>query len=990
MAVTRYYLQNAASGYTPPTMRGAWDSIAGAVTNGVIGTAKVGTGSLISPGETTTTQPYNFLCNRSTSAPLAGARTVSLNSCGIAMSESNAAGDYYLRLHAFVTVGDSDVVRGIIVDGWVNASELSTANATCGAVYTPTSATVTAFAGDRIVIELGAQSQNTIANAHTVNIRRGGTTDADVTAGSSIFSTVNWFDFDITAALPQAPTNVSATGTVANIGLTWTKDVLATGYKVYRDTAAGATTLLDTLGDVASYTDTTAEFGQTYYYRLKSTNANGDSGYSAEVSAARLIPELVECRQIDSTHTDVVFDIAPDEATAETPGNWTMDGGATVSAATVQTDPKVVRLTHSALTWNTTYAVTAATAITTDASRASSVDADWIATHGGWSGVGTATQVASQNNVAHIVYLTSGLTMNVRKIGADNSLGSAVTLGTITEQHAHPGVFYLPDGTVCVMRGGWHTGTTMAVAQSATPYGTDFGSFVELPALASGKPVYAKPAVLPDGTVFVFSHRETVTPVDMLMYRKTSAQGWDSGTWTTFVSGDGGGTRYIYMQEPSVVDMGTFTRIGVTWTVYFANADGGGSQWRSTKAVGYAYSDDSGATWRRADGTAMTLPISGTDYSDTILYPFRDWCSAEATLTYDADGTPYIAIAPQLLNESTSPDTLLSRGMSVLRWTGAAWGTVTITASDSPYSANNAVPYNATYPSIVTTTIDGLQYLVSNRAYPGESFIDHLKVDYTSDGWDTHSFNRKLYGKAAHVAAADDGRLFVLRISDYESEVHLSVLTDLTPPTQPSGVTATLDTGHIDVAWTDASANESGFYVERQVDGGSWLAEATTLAGVTSIVDSDPPTTGTVKYRVAAYNDVGTSAWVESNTVSLSTPVDLPAATSAGSSSTTVVIGAISPLPAAASAGSGATSAAPGAITPLPSAASAGAGSTVAWLSLVGGIALPAATSTGQSSSAGAVTMRRTGSYSLRIGVGDSVLTIGIDEPVILTLEVDD
>jgi hypothetical protein len=68
------------------------------------------------------------------------------------------------------------------------------------------------------------------------------------------------------------------------ITLDWTKSSGATGYKIYRDTTSPATTLLTTVGDVDTYDDDTVDDQQEYFYRLKATNAAGDSDFSSEVS----------------------------------------------------------------------------------------------------------------------------------------------------------------------------------------------------------------------------------------------------------------------------------------------------------------------------------------------------------------------------------------------------------------------------------------------------------------------------------------------------------------------------------------------------------------------------------------------------------------------------------------------------------------------------------------------------------------------------------
>ena len=109
------------------------------------------------------------------------------------------------------------------------------------------------------------------------------------TAGNSAFSNVA---SDITA--PQAPTAL-AVNTIAGttnwnkLALTWTDNSSAeAGFKVERGTAAaGPFTQIATTGaGVATYTDSGLAAATTYYYRVRSYNANGNSGYSNTASKA--------------------------------------------------------------------------------------------------------------------------------------------------------------------------------------------------------------------------------------------------------------------------------------------------------------------------------------------------------------------------------------------------------------------------------------------------------------------------------------------------------------------------------------------------------------------------------------------------------------------------------------------------------------------------------------------------------------------------------
>ena len=87
-----------------------------------------------------------------------------------------------------------------------------------------------------------------------------------------------------------APTSLSATPGDTTVGLSWTAPAsdggaAITNYKIYRDTSASPTTLLDTIGNLTTYTDNAVSNGTLYYYRVKATNAVGDSAYSSDASA---------------------------------------------------------------------------------------------------------------------------------------------------------------------------------------------------------------------------------------------------------------------------------------------------------------------------------------------------------------------------------------------------------------------------------------------------------------------------------------------------------------------------------------------------------------------------------------------------------------------------------------------------------------------------------------------------------------------------------
>ena len=92
------------------------------------------------------------------------------------------------------------------------------------------------------------------------------------------------------ATAPGAPTLTAATPGSNSVALAWSAPSAnggsaITGYKVYRGTTSGGETLLATLGNVLSWTDTTAVNGTTYYYKVSAVNSVGEGAASNELSA---------------------------------------------------------------------------------------------------------------------------------------------------------------------------------------------------------------------------------------------------------------------------------------------------------------------------------------------------------------------------------------------------------------------------------------------------------------------------------------------------------------------------------------------------------------------------------------------------------------------------------------------------------------------------------------------------------------------------------
>jgi peptidyl-Asp metalloendopeptidase len=98
------------------------------------------------------------------------------------------------------------------------------------------------------------------------------------------------------------------------------------------------------------------------------------------------------------------------------------------------------------------------------------------------------------------------------------------------------------------------------------------------------------------------------------------------------------------------------------------------------------------------------------------------------------------------------------------------------------------------------------------------------------------------------------------------------------PPPGPTSLVGSVPAhDRILLSWRDNSANETGFVVQRAVNGSAFADRASLGTNTTSFADTGLTGGTTYSYRVRAWNSTGTSEF--SNTITLVTPVPPPAPT---------------------------------------------------------------------------------------------------------------
>ncbi len=115
--------------------------------------------------------------------------------------------------------------------------------------------------------------------------------------------------------------------------------------------------------------------------------------------------------------------------------------------------------------------------------------------------------------------------------------------------------------------------------------------------------------------------------------------------------------------------------------------------------------------------------------------------------------------------------------------------------------------------------------------------------------------------------------------SDYSNTASVATLTP-EAPAAPTDLTASaVSATQINLSWTDASSNETGFKVERSAsESGPFTLIATVGAGVTTYNNTGLTASTTYYYRVCATNDVGDSAYATASAATPAPPPVKPAA----------------------------------------------------------------------------------------------------------------
>ena len=255
-----------------------------------------------------------------------------------------------------------------------------------------------------------------------------------------------------------------------------------------------------------------------------------------------------------------------------------------------------------------------------------------------------------------------------------------------------------------------------------------------------------------------------------------------------------------------------------------------------------------------------------------------------------SDGIAFLQIATAAANATSYTDGTVSSGLTVhyrvraVHATGNSEysNTSSVTPPEDPPMAPTALSASAasgTWVNLVwTDNADNETGFKIERSSDGVNFtqVGTTGADDSTYGDSTVSPDSPYHYRVRATNAAGD--------SDYSNTS--SVTTPAVPPMAPAALSASAASSTwVNLVWTDNADNETGFTIERSLDGVSFAQIGATGANVATYSDSTVSPGSQYHYRVRATNAAGDSGY--SNTSSVTTPEDPPQAPTSLSASAT-------------------------------------------------------------------------------------------------------
>jgi fibronectin type 3 domain-containing protein len=251
-----------------------------------------------------------------------------------------------------------------------------------------------------------------------------------------------------------------------------------------------------------------------------------------------------------------------------------------------------------------------------------------------------------------------------------------------------------------------------------------------------------------------------------------------------------------------------------------------------------------------AEDTSLNVTLSGTDVDGDALSYVIVANPAHGSLSGTAPDFVYTPAA-----NYNGADSFTFRANDGL--VSSVNGTISIAVTpvnDAPVANGQSLstPYNTALALTLTgSDIEGGSLIYSVLTSPANGVLSGTAPNLT------FTPNIGYNGDTSFTFRVNDGNL-----NSASATISITVQAATAVPAAPSGLTAVaVSSSQINLAWTDNSANEDGFKIERSLNASAWTEIGTVARNVTSYASTGLSANKTYYYRVRAYNMLGNSAY---------------------------------------------------------------------------------------------------------------------------------
>jgi rubredoxin len=629
---------------------------------------------------------------------------------------------------------------------------------------------------------------------------------------------------------PLAPSSLTAIPvSTSQINLSWVDNSSnETGFKIDQATDAGFTQNFTTVtvgANVTTYSATGLSAGTTYYYRVRATNAVGDSANTATASATPGTTNPVSITVPDADFTDA-SNYYINNGTFGNGPTFTATMTGTLSGWTLSANPTTANGgLYNSGGWQPFGAVDAVTVGSGD--TPDSNNAPWLTNQPNATSYHIFEyypgEAYGSTNVVNGAQPGASLTMTTTGINSPIVTGttyiaqidySNVSWNTIFNNSATVALNILANGVVV------GTGTLAGLVQgtawspvtaSWTATGAYAGDAIQLQVVATN---------FLEGGTGANSGKQWQVPTFALTHATL--------TGTAASQGPAAPTGLVATTAST-------SEIDLSWTDNSSNETG----FKIDQATDSGFTQN--LTTVTVGANVTTYNATGLSSNTTYYYRVRS-----TNGTGDSANTATASATTQG-NGPAAPSGLTATAVSTSQ-INLSW--IDNSSNETGFKIDQAT--DSLFSQNLTTVTVGANVTTYNATGLTSSTTYYYRVRSTNAG-----------GDSANTSTAN-------------------ATTQGTAPTAPSGLTATaISSSEIDLGWTDNSNNETGFKIDQATDSGFTqnLTTVTVGANVTTYKATGLTSSTTYYYRVRATNGVGDSANTSpanATTTQNSTPVAIP------------------------------------------------------------------------------------------------------------------